>query len=198
MTTNLIGRLTMNQIAICCWMFSLACLLREATADDAKEIRQLIPSATAMQRADMEKLATAEAPKYEDFEDKSFTLQILWMKTSKDLTAEQREEFNMFSETPKPSDLMNEIYRVRKIGRLVIPLGPVTAIHAERITDFTCEVDGKTASGTVKFKVPNLYEGKVDYIAQRTDDEWHIAEFLMPAYKIHIVRGDDGKWVEQK
>ena len=86
------------------------------------------------------------------------------------------------------------MYRVVKVGNLTIPRGPVTFIHADRITDCSCKVDGDQATGTVTFKVPKLYQGKVDYMARRTDDKWQIVEFAMPGRDIHVVRGDDGKW----
>ena len=117
---------------------------------------------------------------------------------NKDRTDEQLEEYKTLTEVLKPSDLAAEIYRARRIGKIVIPLGPVTAIHVERITNFTCEIDGDTARGTVSYKVPDLYRGNVNYVAQRKGDTWRITEFLMPAHEIHIVRDDDGKWSEQK
>jgi len=86
------------------------------------------------------------------------------------------------------------MYRVVKVGNLTIPRGPVTFIHADRITDCSCKVDGDQATGTVTFKVPKLYQGKVDYMARRTDDKWQIVEFTMPGRDIHVVRGDDGNW----
>ena len=188
----------MRRIVSSFLMLLTFCLLRPAVAEDAKQIRQLIPAAAAMSKADMEKLATSEAPSYDDIEDKSFTLQVLAMKLNKDRSDEQVEEFQMLTETPKPSDLAAEMYRVRRIGQLKIPLGPVTAIHPERITDFTCDVKEDTARGTVSFKVPELYQGKVSYVARKKGDKWRVEEFLLPAHKIHIARGDDGRWREQE
>lgn len=188
----------MSRIAVCCLMFSSFCSFRETAAEDAMQIRQLIPAAAAMSKADMDKLATSNAPSYDDIEDKSLTLQLFAMKLNRDRTEEQLAEYRTLADVPKPSDLAAEIYRVRRIGRLVIPLGPITAIHAERITDFTCELDGDQARGTVTYKVPDLYQGKVNYVAQQSDDTWRITEFILPAHNIHVVRGADGSWTEKK
>ena len=138
------------------------------------------------------------APSYADITDKSLTLQLFAMKPNSDRTKEQLEEYKTLVDIPKPSELAAEIYRVRRIGSLIIPLGPVTAIHAERITDFTCTVDDDDAQGTVSFKVPDLYQGKVQYVAQRKNGKWQITEFLLPAHGIHIVRGDSGLWSEKE
>ncbi|MEQ8788137.1 MAG: hypothetical protein RIC55_17650 [Pirellulaceae bacterium] len=147
----------------------------------------------------MEKLATSpKTPSETDIEDKSLTLKLFGMKLNKDRTEEQLEEYKTLTESPRASDLAAEIFRARRIGSVFITLSPVTAIHAERITGFTCEVDGDTARGTVSYKVPELYEGKANYVALRKDDSWRITEFLLPAHKIHLIRGEDGKWTEQK
>ena len=73
----------------------------------------------------------------------------------------------------------------------------MTFVHTDRITDFTCIVHADKAAGTVSFKVTGLYQGKVDYIAQRLGGKWFIVEFIMPAYGIHIVRADNGQWKEK-
>ena len=166
-------------------------------ADDKEEIRKLIPDATAMKKEDLTKLATSpSAPKAADIEDKSITLYILSMRA--DRTDEQVQEFKMLNETPRPSDLAKEISRSRRIGSFELTLGPTTAIHGDRIKDISCEVDGDTARGSVTFHVPNLYEGKLDYIAERQDEAWRITELLMPAHGIHIARGENGLWIDKK
>jgi hypothetical protein len=70
-------------------------------------------------------------------------------------------------------------------------------IHADRITDCTCTVDGDTATGTVSFMVPKLYQGQVNYVARRREGKWKIEEFIMPLHKIHIAVADNGKWVQK-
>jgi hypothetical protein len=169
--------------------------LGRALADDAAEIRKLIPFASAMKLADLDRLAMSPtSPKESDVEDKSLTLMFLTFPMTTDEKA--REQFRFLVTTvPKPSDLVRELYRnVVGKGRFRVALGPVTFIQADRITDFTCEIDGERAAGTVSFEVPELYEGKADYVARRTDGKWQIAEFMMPGRGVHIVRGEKGKW----
>jgi len=171
--------------------------LGRARADDAEEIRKLVPSAAAMSLEDFDRLATsATAPKDSDVEDKSLTLMALTLRVTADEDQKALGQFRFLNtDTPKPSTLAKELTRnVKRVAGLRIPLGPVTFIHADRITNFTCEIDGRKATGTVSFKVPELYQGKVDYVARRTDGKWQITEFLMPARGIYIVRGKDGKW----
>ena len=89
------------------------------------------------------------------------------------------------------------MFTVKK-GEKVAPQGPVTFLHADRITGCTCEVNGDTAKGTVSFEVPELYRGKVDYAAKRKDGTWQIQEFIMSAYDIHVIRNEEGKWQKVK
>ena len=71
-------------------------------------------------------------------------------------------------------------------------------IHADRITRFTCKVDGDKATGVADFEVPTLYQGRVHYAAECVDNNWQITDLEMPGRDIHIVRGDDGKWNPKK
>jgi hypothetical protein len=113
------------------------------------------------------------------------------------LANDQRKEQFQFltSRIPKPARIAQEIYRgTRQPDGTIAPQGSVTFLHADRITGCSCKVDGDTATGTVAFEVPELYRGKVDYVAVRKDDSWQIREFIMSAYGIHLVRDAEGKW----
>ena len=66
--------------------------IQVAGADDAAEIRKLVPAASAMSKADFEKLAYSEtAPKASDVEEKSLTFLLLTAKMRDD--AKAREQF---------------------------------------------------------------------------------------------------------
>ena len=190
-----------------CLLLACAMLATDATAQttnkkkptDAEEIRKLVPFAAGMKLGDMDKLATATtSPKPSDLKSKTLTLMLLTVKVNED-DEKARAEFRFQGvNSPKPSELAEEINRsVRGAGRFRFALGPVTMIHADRITDFTCKVDGDSAKGTVSFKVPKLYQGKVNYVARRKNEKWRLEEFTMPAYKIHLVLGDKGMWVQK-
>lgn len=108
----------------------------------------------------------------------------------------RKEQFQFLTpRIPKPSRIAQEIYRgTRQPDGTIVPQGPVTFLHADRITDCSCEADGDTAKGTVSFEVSQLYQGKVDYVAKRRGGSWQIQEFIMSAYDIHLVRNAEGKW----
>lgn len=187
-----------------CLLLLLATILAgslHASADDAKEIRKLIPSESAMMRADFESFFTSNVPKASDVADKSLTLMLFaFMKVEEGQTPKQRDQFRYLlagGSPPKPSDLAREVCRERRTGTRRIVLAPVTFIHEDRITECVCEVEGNVASGTVAFKVPQLYQGKVDYVARRIEGKWFITEFIMPAHGVHVVRSDDGRWKEK-
>ncbi len=168
--------------------------VKKATAESAAEIRGLIPKAAAMAREEFEKLArSATAPRTSDLENKSLSFVLFTLRPKEH--ADAKEQFQFLKSAPKPSDIAKEVYRVgMRIGRFTLLHGPVTFIHADRITDFTCNVTGDMAKGTVSFKVPDLYQGKVDYVAKRKDGKWKIEQFMLPAYDIHIVRNAEGTW----
>jgi hypothetical protein len=165
----------------------------------ASEIRKLVPFAAGMKLGDIDKLATAvSSPKPSDVKSKTLTLMLLSLKVKAD-DEKAREEFHFLRDRlVKPSELAKEINRsVRGIGRFRFALGPVTMIHTDRITNFTCSVDGDTATEKVSFKAPKLCQGKVNYVARRKSGKWRLEEFTMPANKIHIVLADKGMWVQK-
>ena len=167
------------------------------SADDESEIKHAIPLDSAMMQADFDRLAhEPTVPSPSKVEDKSLTLMLLGLKVKDDEKA--REQFRFLVDGyPQPSKLAEELCRERRTGERRILLEPVTFVHTDRITDFTCIVHADRAAGTVSFKVTGLYQGKVDYVAQRLGGKWFIVEFIMPAYGIHIVRADNGQWKEK-
>ncbi|NQU20737.1 MAG: hypothetical protein HQ567_05590 [Candidatus Nealsonbacteria bacterium] len=159
----------------------------------AQQIQRQIPAASAVSRKDFERLASMPAvPKPSEFSDQSLTLVLMF---SGPYPKQGKRHFRSLPEgVAKPYELAAEMHRTTGIGRLRIPLGPCTLIHADRITDLTCKVDGDTAKGTVSFRVPKLYEGKVDYEAHRRGEVWRIETFLLPGYGQKVVRGEKGPW----
>ncbi len=175
----------------------ITCASIEVLADDASEIKKLIPTATAMSSKDFLAMATSpNAPQESDFKDKPLTLMLFSLQVTPEDTDEQKLEFQYLDEGGfiKPSALAEETYRGIKVGKLFIPSAPRTMVHANRITEFTYKVDGDKATGRFHFRVPKLYRGQVDYVAKRTDEKWQIVELQMPARGIDLVRNDDGKW----
>jgi hypothetical protein len=167
---------------------------RDCLGDDESEIRQAIVTDSSMMAADFESFARqATKPDRTLIEDQSLTLVLLTLDVQDSLKA--REQFRFLKAPhPKPSELADELYRTKKTGKRVILLQPITFIHADRITDLTCEVKDDAASGSVSFKVPELYQGKVDYKARKHEGRWYVVEFGLPAYSMSVAIGNDGQW----
>ena len=112
---------------------------------------------------------------------------------------EAREQFELLP-NDEPGSVVLKIrdeigHPVEVRHHIHVSVHPATMIHADRITDCTChQVNGDQYAGTVSYEVPNLYRGKFDYVAKRSGGKWQITELSMSAYKIHLVRGEDGKW----
>ena len=125
-------RILLLTIAVCAALLQV----HSAFASDADEIRQLIPAAAGMSLRDFDKLASsAVAPQPDHLDQKTLTLMLLATKVTDD--EEAQAEFRMLGDVPKPSKLAEEITRYVGPGRIRIALGPVTMVHADRITDCT-------------------------------------------------------------
>lgn len=158
--------------------------------DPTEEIRRLIPAATGMSRADFMKIATSSsAPKISDVKSKSFSLVVLAIPITTTDTKEQLAEFSYLDMSPRPSRLAKEFARpVKDAAHLV------TAVHADRITDVTCNASGTTAKGYFQFLVPKLYSGKIEFVAEQSNGNWQITKLHLKHRDIHLVRGSDGNW----
>jgi hypothetical protein len=166
----------------------------------AADIKALIPAATAMSPDDFQKLATsAEGMKPSDFAEQSLTVMLLGVQRGRSEEAEKEFKWLFEGGMAKPSAIVDEISRqgplLRKLG---VRPEPITFVHADRITGCTCTVKADTATGTVSYQAPGLYEGKFDYIAKREKGKWQITELVMPARKTHIVRNAKGMWEKSK
>jgi hypothetical protein len=165
-----------------------------AVADDPGKIQQAIVYDSAMTHLDFERIAKSKSGvRPSDFTDKSLTFAIMSLDAEDTETA-NRDFRVLWGDMPKPAAMANEIYRERITGSRRILTGPVTLIHADRITSFACDVKGNVATGIVGFRVPRLYEGSAKFMARNGKSSWIISEFQIPSRKIHLARNLDGFW----
>jgi len=181
--------IAIRSVAIC------VALSASAIADDHSDIRLAVVYDSAMSHSDFERIASSSTgTKPSDIIDKSLTYAILTLNVEDDEAA--NSDFRLLdTNEPKPAALASEIYRERITGSRRILTGPVTVIHADRITSFTCDVKDDTATGVVGFKAPTLYEGSVKYVANKVKSTWVVSEFQMSSRKIHLVRNHEGLWI---
>jgi len=164
-------------------------LFEEDTA--AATIRRLIPAAAGSRADVLHAIAQSPTtPKPSDLlVDSALSSIVLMYKVHPPGVYEANAEEFCFESptTPKPSGLVRELFRSKYLGYY-------SMIHADRITDFTCDVDGETAKGSVSFKAPGQWQGKVRYAAERADGRWRIKEFQMPIHRWRFVRTEAGRW----
>jgi hypothetical protein len=190
--------LTTAAILAVMWM-----ALPAARADDAAEIKKLIPESTALSSKEYEKFVGREPLKLSDLDEPSLTIMLLSTRPVKKEMKEQREQFGPTGDGQiSMRKLREELFRPLRPGIEIdvpgnVPTGPVTMIHADRIRGITCEVKGDVARGTVSWEIPELLRGKFDYVAERKNGKWQITGLSMSAYKIHLVRNDEGKWTKK-
>lgn len=193
-------KLSAQQFAgFCISMLSLFLPRPELTAQEEatveEQLRRQIPSATAIDRQVFEKIArAAEAPNRDTFDSHSLTAELMFLnhKTAQDSQGQFR--FLTEGRMPKPAEFAQEMYRSIGGGRFRIVTHPVTMIQAERITGLEAEVDGNTATGSFEFHVPELYEGKADFTAEKSGGEWRFTRFQMPKLDIDIRSDESGHW----
>ena len=175
-------------------IFRLACLLPfllatiGCTSNDPNSlIATAIARDAAMSNADFDAIASQPTvPKLDDVRDKSLTLVILAMRYPDDTDESMKAEFEfLLNSRPKPADIAKEVARKGS---------PLTCIHSDRITNLEITVDGETAIGTVSFLVPELYRGKIGFVARYIDSQWKVIEFKMPTYRIRLSKTAQDIW----
>ena len=158
----------------------------------AEAAQALLPAAASMSNADFENMASAKTgPDFESINSKTLTFILLTLNPEK-ASAENQSVLEDFSfptgdALPQPSEIAEVIYRSKAKGY-------ATFLQPDLITHCTCQSDGDTASGFVTFSAPNLYAGKLQFIARRNEGTWQIEEFHLPNYGIKTVLGEDGNW----
>lgn len=159
-----------------------------------EEIRTLIPAAAGNPYKELAVVfSSALAPSPDDTDNQTLTWWLMFgLKPEQNedpaVTKAKREDFDIFSNsTPDPTALVRALSKGKDQG-----LG--TVIHSSYITDFTCKIEGESATGVVSFKADNVYQGRVEYTANKTNDKWQIVEFRLPGHKVKFSRGQDGKW----
>lgn len=185
-----------------CFCFCVASLCLTGTSlcaqEDASVIDQLrrqIPSATSISRDLFENIARAsEAPKREAFKNRSLTAELMFLSHKTVQGSGGQFRYLTESRMPKPTQFAQEMYRSIGKGRFRIVTHPVTMIQAERITKLEADVDGNRATGSFEFRVPELYEGKADFTAEKRGDDWTFTRFEMPNLKIDIRSDESGHW----
>jgi hypothetical protein len=162
---------------------------------DAEQIKKLIPEATAMTANEFKVLfVLRRLTDVASLESAPLTVMLLDLHPVADSDKAAKEQFELLGS----DDAVCPVAKIRdEIGRAQgngPPVAPMTMIRADRITGFTCQVEGDAAKGTVSYEVPQLYRGKFDYVAARTGGRWRITDVSMSACKIHVVGDEKGKW----
>lgn len=160
------------------------------TVEEAKSaIRDLIPEAAGSPTAEIDELSRPDqAPALDAVKQQSFTVAVLLLRFTKETAYEKhREEFRLIGdELPRPSKLAKAFAKSKELGYY-------TVIHADYITEFTCDVSGSLARGSVSFEAKGVYAGKVKFVASKAGGKWRIVEFQLPTWDVTTKR-KNGDW----
>jgi hypothetical protein len=159
--------------------------------------RALIPAAAGMPAAELAKVAADPVPGADRFRPSngdSLTWLVLNHAPPAD-AAKAPQSFRFLEEFPNPAKIAQAIAGPKDVfGK---HRATATLIQPEYVTDCTVTADGDTATGTVAFTAPGVYEGRAEFTARRRDGAWRVEEFRLPDAKIATARGADGKWVKK-
>lgn len=168
----------------------------------AEKIKELLPEAASLSTKAFEKLSGAEGPpKLETLEDQSLTAALLYLEMPAAPDAPARKEFRYLSDTLNPAHLAAAISMSQAKGY-------GSFLQPTFIKEVTCRVKDGVARGKVTFrgmyyrdfwdqlrgKGQPIYEGCIEFMARRVEDNWRVEEFRLPGYKIKVVRQANGNW----
>ncbi len=162
----------------------------KASPGDLKKARNQIlsqlPEAAGMKNADFQILAMSQSlPRLTGFEDQSFSLLVFNLSLDPiNLDAAYKDlekEFQYLNrDNPRPSDIADAI-------RASASKGYASFLQPEGLSDFTCQLDGSKARGAVSFRLKDLIQGRVHYVAEKTNGDWKITEFHLPTWEARTV-----------
>jgi hypothetical protein len=154
------------------------------TVDQAKK---LLPQAAGISNADFKALLKDRRP--DAVKSKSLSLVLFALRPPKNPNAAKDKEFRVLGNNIKVADITDAMWISKDKGY-------ASFIQPKYITDCSCEMTAGGAEGIVTFK-NDLFAGRIPFIAQWTNDGWIITEFRLPQYKIRVVRGKDGVWLQK-
>ncbi|MCE9566643.1 MAG: hypothetical protein K8U57_31860 [Planctomycetes bacterium] len=176
-------------------VFATAAFSRADADFTAEKAKALIPQAAGMLSKELQDIAQSPNPSAITKPSTGYSLTWAILNYAPGEDAKKITSFQFQDEQVNPSKLAFAISGPKdKDGKY---RNYASVIQPEYITDCTCKVNGNTATGTVTFKAPKAYEGKVEYTARKKGETWRIEEFRLPDLKITVAIGDDGTWVKK-
>ena len=164
----------------------------ERTAALSEEtVKALVSEAAGIPNDDWAKLtAGTELPTPDSLASKplSFILFSLDPAALAKKKPEATKDFRYLTERlPKP----NKIGQAMWVSKTK---GYASFIQPEYVTKVTVHTENNTARGEVAFEAPDLYAGRVNYVARKSPDGWRVEGFHLPNYGISIHRTKDDIW----
>ncbi len=93
-----------------------------------------------------------------------------------------------------PKDFMEAVYPHEvRLGMRIAKHPYASILHKEYVQDITVKVNGRTATGDVRFRAPGVYEGTVRFTAFRDATGWRVLELAFPHSKVRTLL-QNGRW----
>ncbi|MBW3542308.1 MAG: serine/threonine protein kinase [Planctomycetes bacterium] len=165
---------------------------KEAESVARAAVRESIAEAAGITNADWRKLTeSTERPALDSLDSKSLSLVLFSLNPAEAAkkNADVLKDFRYLTERPlpKPFQVAEAMWKSRAKGY-------ASFVQPEYITDVAADVEDGIARGEVAFKAPDLYEGRLRYVARQRDGKWRIEEFHLPNYGLSVRRTDEGPW----
>lgn len=163
-----------------------------------KHLRELLPEAAGVPRAELAKLAAGVgAPDLSVVTGTPLSLMLLMADPSRVPDADRERAVDEFRYLTgpiiKPSELVKAIslHPEKEFATFLQPeyIQAITVNVVPNATDGT-----GAANGEVSFLAPEVFAGRVSFDAARHDGQWQIQKFSLAAYQITVQRDDEGIW----
>jgi hypothetical protein len=151
--------------------------------------RSLISEAASISNTDWATLVSSpQAPRPGAIANQSLSL-VLFLLNAQQLQEhpETHEDFRYLTSRPRLTDIIRALSVSEHKGYR-------SFIQPQYITECTVQREGSTAHGTAAFTAPELYSGRVEYVARFNNGAWSVDEFRLPKFPISLERREDGTW----
>jgi hypothetical protein len=158
-----------------------------------KVIQDLIPLASAIPNESWEPAEESSHPGTHLLDTKPLTVGLMYhyrrqpFEELEEAINVRRQEFFIDWPVPPTAKVSTEFERS-------VANGYRTIVQADRITNVTCNVVGRAATGEFSFQVPEIGKGTVQYSANHEAGNWQITEFRLPTHNWRFQLAESGKW----
>jgi hypothetical protein len=158
---------------------------------NTREIRALIPKAAGIPKSLLNK--DGKTFDITNINCQSCTVLLFQLRLAKDGDKDAQDEFRfIFPDDISAKDASDRMFSALKLNNE--NAGYVSALQSRYFTNFECKILNDTATGHIAFKIPEVFAGRVYFVAKKINSKWVITEFSFPKRNVKTCFMDSCKW----